>query len=232
MKFLLVSDIHKSNKMFKGINEYFAIEWLLNLIDDIKPDVLISAGDWDEGMSENDFIEIERKVTLITIYGNHENFPLIIPRSIQNGKIYDFEGLKISGLNGLIEVGRTKKNNESHYLTTDDAINIARKINRKLKGSKLNIFISHQPPYLPDLYPNMRKSESSIVMLKLVEMLRPSLFFNGHMTGGCYSYYEFPNGTKYLRVDSSQQFKCYAILTDLTIDVYEEKRKIFSFNIS
>ena len=45
-----------------------------------------------------------------------------------------------------------------------------------------------------------------------LERIRPRLHFSGYMTGGCYTYYELKWG-KYLRVDTSARFRCYA-LTD------------------
>lgn len=226
MKILLVSDIHKSYRFYKQIDETIAIDWLLYIIDKEKPDVLISAGDWDEGVTEEDFYEIERRVKLFTVYGNHENFPIIKPRAMVDGKIYEIGGLAIAGINGLIGEGKI------FNIPPDKAENIARKIKRKLNNKRLDILIAHQPPYLPEVYPDMREDEGSVLMYKIMEELRPRIFFNGHMTGGPYSYYEL-SFTKYLRVDSSQVYKCYAILDIETkeITIYRDDEKLMTFKL-
>lgn len=101
MKFLLVSDLHKSYKSFKGQDESVSVEWLLGILDETKPDFLLGAGDWGEGVTPEDISRIISKVQLLTVYGNHENFPLIKPHSLPDGKVVQRGGLKIAGVNGL-----------------------------------------------------------------------------------------------------------------------------------
>ena len=56
----------------------------------------------------------------------------------------------------------------------------------KIKG--VDVLVTHQPPYIPELYPNMRDSESAMFMTQALERIRPRLHFSGHMNGRCYSY--------------------------------------------
>ncbi|EWG06380.1 MAG: hypothetical protein ASUL_09839 [Candidatus Aramenus sulfurataquae] len=225
MRFLLVSDVHKSYRFYKGYDESVAVEWLLEIIDNTEPQILISAGDWDEGMTSEDFGRIISKVKLLTIYGNHENFPIIKNYAMPNGKVFEFGGLKIAGINGLIGENSIKG---IPVTTQTQFMNAVYRIKNSV--SKLDILITHQPPYIPDIYPKMRVDDYNELVFEAVEELKPRLFFNGHVTAGCYSYYQFPSGTKYLRVDSSQIYRCYGLLEseENKVTVYRDDEEMFS----
>jgi len=227
MRFLLVSDVHKSFNFYKGYDESVAVEWLLEIIDKTEPEVLISAGDWDEGMTPEDFRKINSKVKLFTIYGNHENFPVIETYAMPNGKVFEVGGLKIAGINGLIGENSIKG---IPLTTPTQFMNAIYRIKNSVP--KLDVLITHQPPYIPDIYPKMRADDYNELVFEAIEDLKPRLFFNGHMTAGCYSYYQFPSGTKYLRVDSSQIYRCYGILEseENKVTVYKDNKEIFSLN--
>lgn len=244
MRFLLVSDVHKTYKIYKGRDESVAVKWLLRVINRTNPDVLISAGDWDEGMSQEDFAMISSKVELLTVYGNHENFQLIKSLAMPDGKVFLKGGLKIAGINGLIEENEKK----AYSITREQFINAVYRIERNLRKLKermtyegearykdamprLDILVTHHPPYIPEIYPYMTDEYGRLVF-DAVERLKPRLFLNGHMKGGCYSYYQFPSGTKYIRVDSSQSFRCYGVLEseENRVTVYDDGKEEFSFD--
>jgi len=42
---LLISDLHKSLDSMEEVN---SVKWLLNVLDELKPDYLIGAGDWGQ----------------------------------------------------------------------------------------------------------------------------------------------------------------------------------------
>ncbi len=227
MKFLLVSDIHKSLGYHRGHNEMIAVEWFLSIIDYIKPNAVICAGDWGEYMTIEDFNAITSKVTLITVYGNHENFPVIKMFALQDGKVIEIGGLKIAGINGLLG-----KKGREYEINPNRLTRIIKKIKDSVE--KLDVFVTHQPPYIPEVYPMMRDDGYGRIMREAIEDLKPKLFLNGHMTDGCYTYYEFPFGTKYLRLDSSQSFRCYGILDSESgeIIIYEDGNKVLQFKIT
>ncbi len=137
---LLISDLYKSLDSMEEMN---SVKWLLDVLDELKPEYLIGAGDWGEAMTAEDFSEILTRARL---------------------------------------------------------------------------------------YPNMRDSESAMLMTQALERIRPRLHFNGHMTGGCYSYYEFKWG-KYLRVDSSARFRCYALTDGRDVAVYQKGEEVFRFSL-
>jgi hypothetical protein len=78
---LLISDLHKS---LDSVEEMNSVKWLLDVLDGLKPDYLIGAGDWGEAMTADDFSEILARARLITVYGNHENFAIIKGRKCGN----------------------------------------------------------------------------------------------------------------------------------------------------
>nr|WP_252972952.1 hypothetical protein [Saccharolobus solfataricus] len=63
MRFLLVSDIHKSFNFFRGHDESVAVDWLLEVISETEPRYLFQQGDWDEGMTLEDFRRISSKLS-------------------------------------------------------------------------------------------------------------------------------------------------------------------------
>jgi hypothetical protein len=74
----------------------------------------------------------------------------------------------------------------------------------------------------------MRDNEPAILMMQAPERIRPRLHFNGHMAGGCYSYYEFKWG---IRVDSSARFRCYALTDGRDFAVYQKGEEVFRFSL-
>lgn len=218
MRVLFVSDVHKTYRP----SEASAVEWLLSLIDSLRPDALISAGDWDEGVTEDDFLRIASRTRLVTIYGNHENFAVITKFAVGDGEVIDLSGLKVAGVNGLIGEGR-----KIYELPPSRFRGIVRGLKRI--AGRLDLFVAHQPPYIPEVYPWVEEDEAGKLMLWALQELKPRLFLNGHMSAGCYSYYELPFGTKYLRVDSSQRERCYALLEERRTAVFRDGEEVFSF---
>jgi len=214
---LLISDLHMSLDSMEEIN---SVKWLLNVLDELKPDYLIGAGDWGEAMTADDFSEILTRARLITVYGNHENFTIIKNFSIRDGQVVRVGELRVSGINGLIGY------NKDYGIPPERFMSIVNKIQHK----GVDILVTHQPPYIPELYPNMRVNEPAILMRQALERIRPRLHFSGHMTGGCYSYYEFKWG-KYLRVDSSARFRCYALTDGRDVTVYQKGEEVFRFGL-
>ncbi|MFP3347594.1 MAG: metallophosphoesterase family protein [Sulfolobaceae archaeon] len=213
---LFISDLHKS---LDDKEEIESVKWLLKILDELKPDYLIGAGDWGEGMSAADFSDILSRTKLIAVYGNHENFSMVKNFSIRDGQIISVGAMKVAGINGLIG------DDENYGISPNKFL----KIISRLRDKNVDVLITHQPPYLPEIYPKMRYNEAAELMLQALEQIKPKLHLNGHMTDGCYSYYEFEWG-KYLRVDSSSKFRCYAII-DKDVTVYQRGEEVFNFSL-
>ena len=238
MKILIISDLHYENRIFRGINESEAWNWLISVIKLHEPDLLLSCGDWGSAVTSEKFYNLLKKTVVLTIYGNHENMSVLgclhnikksLPVLLRDGEIYEVGNLRIAGINGIVSIRRRTKAGVPRK-RPEGFLNIA----ESLRDKSVDILLMHEVPFLPQLYSYQRKSEGSIVALKAVEIIRPKLVLNGHMHGCCYTYYEFPWGSKYLRVESSMHEKCYAILdvNKLKISVFKDHKLINYFNLN
>lgn len=73
MRVMVISDLHYDKRVYEGVDESRAWEWLLGIVDYHRLDLLISLGDWGEAVNEGEFYELLRKMRVWSIYGNHEN---------------------------------------------------------------------------------------------------------------------------------------------------------------
>jgi hypothetical protein len=210
---LLISDLHKT---LKSAEEADSVKWLLGLLETVRPEVLVSAGDWGEAMTVDDFFQIASRVRLVTVYGNHENFPAVRSFVLRDGEVVEVGGFRIAGVNGLVCGG-------GEYCTPPGRF---RRVVSRV-GS-VDIFVSHQPPSAP--YPQLEGDEAAELMMWALEKIRPRLHLGGHMTGGCFTYHNFSWG-KHLRVDTSARHRCYAVLEGRTVTVYQRGEEIYTFTI-
>ncbi len=217
MKILVISDLHYDNRVFRGVDESKAWEWLLSIVDYHKPDLLLSCGDWGLAVNLDEFYELLNKVIVLTIYGNHENMYVLeplynvrsheyLPVLMRDGEIYRFGDLKISGINGIISVKKKVRKGVPRK-TPQEFMEIA----EKLKGKGIDILLIHETPFLPELFPFMRNTIASRTVLKAIEIVKPRIVVNGHMHSGGYKIYDFSFGCRYVYIDSSQAQRYYLI---------------------
>ena len=119
-------------------------------------------------MTADDFSEILTRTRLITVSGNHKNFAIIKNLSIRDGEVVRVGELRVSGINGLIGHVRDYGIPPGRFV----------RIVNKIKG--VDVFVTHQPPYIPELYPNMRDSESAMLMTQALERIRPTILQRAH----------------------------------------------------
>ncbi|MFP3312899.1 MAG: metallophosphoesterase family protein [Thermocladium sp.] len=214
MRLLFISDLHKT---LENLDEMESVDWLLRVLDDVKPDYLLSAGDTGEALTLEDIERISSRTKPILIYGNHENFSIIKDFAIKDGQLIKAGNLRITGVNGLVE-GEKRR---------EYSFNVEKlfRLIPKIRG--VDIFISHQPPYLPDVYSKMKYDEGIWRFTEFLHEVQPKLHLNGHMSAGCYSHYKFPWGGVYLRVESSASYRCYAIIENEDVTVYEDGEEVF-----
>ena len=218
MKIMVISDLHYDKRVFRGVDESRAWEWLLSIVDYHKPDYLLSCGDWGSAISFEEFYELLKKTTVLTIYGNHENMDVLtklynvktsnyLPVLMEDAKIYELNGLKIAGVNGIIAKKRKTKKGVPRR-TPEEFLEVA----EKLKGKDIDVLLMHETPYLPELFPFMARDFRSETALEAVKIVKPRLVINGHMHSSCYETYTFPWRTKYVYISSDQKEKCYLVL--------------------
>ena len=105
MRILMVSDLHYSSKPFHGMNQSKVFFSLHKIIDEEKPDLLLSAGDFGDEATLEMFQRITKACHFLTIYGNHDNVRLIgalrnsdgSPCWLQDGVRRGYGGLSTAG---------------------------------------------------------------------------------------------------------------------------------------
>jgi len=229
MKIMVISDLHYDRRIFKEIDESKAWSWLLSIVDFHKPRLLISLGDWGEGISEEEFYELLRKVRIWSLYGNHENMNVLKkmynvpvnkcePVLMRDGEIREFAGLRFGAINGIVALKRREKKGVPRK-RPEEFISIA----QNLKG-KINVLLLHDSPWLPlPEYRGITRDVRTQTVGVAIYEVKPRLVLCGHLHVSAYTIHKFEYGTLYVRVDSSQKHKCYAILypESMEIEIWE-----------
>jgi len=234
MRVLIISDLHYDRKIYKGVDESKAWSWLLSIVDYHKPDLLLSCGDWGSAISFGEFYELLKKTIVLSIYGNHENMEVLaklyniksdkyLPVLMNDGEVYEFEGIKIAGISGIIsEKRRTKKGVPRKR--PEEYLNIA----KRLGGKNIDILLIHEVPYLPNLFKNIKDSTPTRTALEVIKIIRPRIVINGHMhPEEGFKVYKFPFNTYYFNIDSSQANKCYIIIevdNSVKVKIYKDTK--------
>jgi len=225
MKVLIISDLHYDKRIFRGVDESKAWSWLVEVVDYHKPGLLLSCGDWGTAISFEEFYALLKKVIVLTIYGNHENMDVLtklynvktneyLPVLMEDARIYEYAGLRIAGINGII--AKKKKTKKGVPRKTPDEF---LEYTQKLADKDIDILLLHETHYLPELFPFMRDDFASRTALEAVKIVKPRLVINGHMHYGGYRVYGFPFGTKYIYVSSDQKERHYLILKNNKLEV-------------
>ncbi len=235
---MVISDLHYERRFFRGVDESRAWGWLLSIVDYHKPDYLLSCGDWGSAINEAEFYELLKKTTVLTIYGNHENMDVLtklynvktsnyLPVLMEDAKIYELNGLKIAGVNGIIAKKRKTKKGVPRR-TPEEFLEVA----EKLKGKDIDVLLMHETPHLPELFPFMARDFRSETALEIVRIIKPRLVVNGHMHSGGYKTHIFPWGTRYIYIDSSQASRHYIILRTerMRIEIWKDLEKLMDAN--
>ena len=241
MKVMVISDLHYDKRIYKGVDESRAWKWLLSIVDFHRPDLLLSCGDWGTAVNPEEFYELLRKTIVLTIYGNHENMDVLsklynvktseyLPVLMEDGKIYEFNNLKIAGINGIIAKKRKIKKGVPRK-TPEEVMQVA----EKLRGKDVDVLLLHETPCLPTLFPFMRNDFCCETALKAIEVINPKLVVNGHMHSGCFKTHTFPWSTKYIYISSDQKERCYLILDvsygSVEVEVWRDYGRVSAFSL-
>jgi len=234
MKVMVISDLHYEKRVFRGVDESMAWSWLMSIVDYHRPDYLLSCGDWGSAVNEVEFYELFKKTVVLSIYGNHENLDVLtklynirvneyLPILMEDGRVYEDAGLRVAGINGIMAKKRKLKKGVPRK-TPEDFLEVA----SKLRGKNLDVLLIHETPYLPKLFPFMRDSFSSRTTLRVIEMIKPRIVFNGHMHSSGYKIHNLRFGTKYVYIDSSQQNRYYVILytSNMKLEIWRDRELV------
>ena len=236
---MVISDLHYDMRIFRGVDEDKAWEWLVSIVEYHKPDLLLSCGDWGTAINVEEFYGLLKRTVVLSIYGNHENMDVLsklynvlpskyLPVLIEDGRVYEVYGLSIAGINGIISEKRRSRKGVPRKKPEEFL-----KIARELEGRGVDILLIHETPYLPELFPSMRDTVASKTALKTIEVIKPKVVFNGHMHYGGYKIHILPWGAKYIYIDSSQQNRHYAILytNNMKLEIWNDTKIIHSESI-
>jgi len=153
-------------------------DWLLNVVDYHRPNLLLSCGDWGEEVSENMFRKLLERVEVLTIFGNHDNLEVLQKLGILmgDGIVYKYEGLRIAGINGIVSMKNKARDNVPRK-SPEEFLSVA----KKLQERRVDILLMHEVPYLPKIFKRIDKRPGSLVALKALMLIKPKLAIIGHI---------------------------------------------------
>lgn len=232
-KILFVSDVHYNKRIFRGNDESQALDWLISIIAHEKPDIVLSSGDWDVGFENpEDFLRITSKVPLITVHGNHENMnalskavnPLLYNRQVllRDCELIKFGSFTVTGVNGIISKKKMKKG------VPRIKASYVEKLPEQCPAA--TFFLTHEVPAIKILAEKIRLTPYTKLVVETFRKLNVDLILGGHLHIDEYTFYKNGEFT-YLRVDSSQNHRTYAIIYPKTreIIIKKDKEKIDAF---
>lgn len=228
---MIISDLHYDKRVFHGIDESKAWDWLLGIVDLHKPDLLISLGDWGEAINEAEFYELLRRVRVWSIYGNHENLEVLKkiynilvdsyePILMGDGEVRELNSIKFGAINGIIALRRREKKGIPRK-RPEKFVEVAKGL-----AGRVDVLLLHDSPWLPlPEYRGIANDERTKAVEEAIRVVRPRVVFCGHLHISPYTVYRFNFETLYVRVDSSQKHRCYAILdlNDLAIKIWRDR---------
>lgn len=155
---------------------------------------------------------------MLSIYGNHENIEVLKsarnrrerhPVLMRDGRVYEINGLKLAGINGVISDRKHRSREGVPFKRPEEYLSIA----YSLKGKDIDILLIHEAPYIPDLFPSIKESISSITTLEVIKIVEPKLVIGGHVHDECMEPYRVTSKTIYTCLDSSQLSRRYLVMS-------------------
>jgi len=240
VKVMIISDLHYDKRIYKGVDESRAWSWLMSIVDYHRSDLLISLGDWGEAINEEEFFELLKKVRVWSIYGNHENLGVLRKMSnivvgglepilFDDGEIREFDGLRFGAINGIIALKRREKRGVPRK-KPEEYIEIAKKLK-----DRVDILLIHDSPKLPlKEYEFMRNDAATQAVEVAIYEAKPKIVLCGHIhTENPYTVYRYEYGTLYIRIDSSQRHRAYAILhtSDGKLEIWRDMDLVYEGDV-
>lgn len=240
MRAMVISDLHYDRKVYKGVDESRAWGWLLGIVDYHRPDLLISLGDWGGAVNPREFYELLRRVRVWSIYGNHDNLEVLgrmynvlaggyEPVLMRDGEVREFDGLRFGAINGIVALGRRMRRGVPRKRPEEFV-----EYGRRLRG-KVDVLLLHDSPKLPlPEYSFIAEDGRAQAVGTAIYEARPEIVFCGHIhIDSPYTIHRLSYGTLYIRADSSQRHRCYALLDthNLEVEIWRDTEKIYTIPI-
>jgi predicted phosphodiesterase len=232
MSILIVSDLHFEHRIFHGVEEGGALEWLLKTSEKHKPSTVIMLGDSGYGFLEEDWNALTEKVHVKAIYGNHEYVDVLkwarntdkTRVHMKDGEMKMIEGLKFGFINGIVS-DRKSSNREFVPRSTKADFNFAAKY-----LENIDVFCTHESPMFDELKGKMHFNPGTLLLTDIIKQLNPKMSFSGHMhIKAGYLISHISNTLSFL-VDSSGASRHYALIhtNSSTVDIYKDEELVES----
>ncbi len=144
------------------------------------------------------------------------------PILLNDGEVREFDGLRFGGINGIIALRRRKRKGVPRKWP-EEFIAVAKKL-----SGRIDILLLHDSPWLEEYKGRIACDERTAAVGIAIYEARPKIVFCGHLHLSPYTVYRFPDiDTLYIRIDSSQKHRCYAVFyTDtMEIEIWRDFRK-------
>lgn len=172
LRVLFLSDVHYRGPGEEGLRK------LEEIVEKERPDLTVSAGDWDVGFDEEAFERLARMTYLLTIYGNHENRRAIEgarnadgrPVLLPDGEPVHFGSLIVAGISGNLGGG-----SKWHHKRPEEFESYA----RRLAGAGVDLMVTHEPPAGVPFYPGNPYGKRAVA--RAVGIVRPKVHLSGHV---------------------------------------------------
>ena len=232
MKILIISDLHYEKiKPENGIEliDQNQLDFLFELINYHKPNILLSNGDLGEAINEEIINKIKQNCIFYVIYGNHDNIEILRKTGvlIEDGEIKEIEGIKISGINGIIGFRKTPFHKKPNQFL---------EIAEKLKEKEIDILLIHEVPIIEDFVKQGIKYGSDVykIINQVIEIVKPKIVINGHLHKISYKYLTFNNGkTHYFKIITSPARRHYLIIkwNEKIAEIWKNFEKIYEIEL-
>ena len=223
---LIISDLHLDEDPEGRIN------WLSRLIEEHRPEIVISLGDLGVSFDYGLFVkEVLSKVVFRGIYGNHDDVAWLQNQynfdgsrvQIEDGEVVEAEGLKLGFVNGVISRRRRSRKGVPRK-RPEEFLEAA----RKLRG--IDVLCIHEFPAPDELLDSEILHAPAFTAREAVRIVRPKLTLCGHI-----HYYRVEpklfhvSGTKLLVIDSSEG--AYATLENGKVKLMRTGEDIFAVEL-
>jgi len=150
-----------------------------------RPDGLLCVGDWgDPGeISDAAWNDLLARVTVLTVFGNHDDLPLLAGLRNRDGSAVllgqgerqgDFHGVSVAGVSGIW----AKSHRLPHYVTDEDVAGWAERL---AAGPPVDVLLTHGCPIgVADRTPSGRPGGQRC-FLDLLKAVRPRVSLCGHL---------------------------------------------------
>ncbi len=140
-----------------------------------------------------------------------------------DGELREIEGLRFGVINSIVAL-RKRERKGIPRKRLEEFVEVAKKL-----AGRVDVLLLHDSPWisLPE-YRGIANDERTRAMEEVIRVVRPRAVFCGHLHVSPYTIYRHDFGTLYIRVDSSQQHRCYAVLhlDSMKLEIWRDREVV------